>query len=118
MEADGDTTGVLLDIAELWEMYVLSVLRKAAVPFTVAHGTREKKAPKKLLYSGVTGRGLGTLIPDAVVQSDYRIEGVADAKYKPLYPSASNPNGPQREDLYQMAVHGRPRFAKLAVGER
>ncbi len=35
IEANGETKGVLLDVAELWEMYVLSVLRKAATPLTV-----------------------------------------------------------------------------------
>jgi 5-methylcytosine-specific restriction enzyme subunit McrC len=30
---------------------------------------------------------------------------VADAKYKSLHPSANAPNGPQREDLYQMAAY-------------
>ncbi len=47
VDASGETKGVLLDVAELWEMYVLSVLRKAAAPLTVTHGTREKAATKK-----------------------------------------------------------------------
>lgn len=33
------------------------------------------------------------------------VQGVVDAKYKSLHPSASAPNGPQREDLYQMAAY-------------
>lgn len=103
--ASGETKGVLLDVAELWEMYVLSVLRKAAAPLTVTHGTREKAATKKLLHSDITGQGLGTLIPDAILHAGGRVQGVADAKYKSLHPSASAPNGPQREDLYQMAAY-------------
>jgi len=105
IDASGETKGVLLDVAELWEMYVLSVLRKAAAPLAVAHGTREKAASKKLLHSDVTGQGLGTLIPDAILHAGVTIRGVADAKYKSLHPSASAPNGPQREDLYQMAAY-------------
>lgn len=105
IDASGDTKGVLLDVAELWEMYVLSVLRKAASPLSVTHGTREKSATKKLLYSDVTGQGLGTLIPDAILHSGSIIRGVVDAKYKTLHPSASSPNGPQRDDLYQMAAY-------------
>lgn len=35
IDASGETKGVLLDVAELWEMYVLSILRKAAAPLTV-----------------------------------------------------------------------------------
>jgi 5-methylcytosine-specific restriction enzyme subunit McrC len=86
-------------------MYVLSVLRKAAVPLTVTHGTREKTATKRLLHSDITGQGLGTLIPDAILHTGENVQGVADAKYKSLHPSASAPNGPQREDLYQMAAY-------------
>jgi 5-methylcytosine-specific restriction enzyme subunit McrC len=104
-DASGETKGILLDVAELWEMYVLSVLRKAAVPLTVTHGTREKTATKRLLHSDITGQGLGTLIPDAILHTGENVQGVADAKYKSLHPSASAPNGPQREDLYQMAAY-------------
>lgn len=105
IDKDGETKGVLLDVAELWEMYVLNVLRKAALPLSVTHGTREKSATKKLLHSDVTGQGLGTLIPDAILHSGSIIRGVVDAKYKSLHPSASSPNGPQRDDLYQMAAY-------------
>lgn len=105
VDASGETKGVLLDVAELWEMYVLTVLRKAAAPLTVSHGTREKAASKKLLHSDVTGQGLGTLIPDAILHARGHVQGVLDAKYKSLHPSASAPNGPQREDLYQMAAY-------------
>ncbi len=105
LDASGETKGVLLDVAELWEMYVLSVLRKAAAPMIVTHGTREKAASKKMLLSDVTGQGLGTLIPDAILHAGGKIKGVADAKYKPLHSSARAPNGPQREDLYQMAAY-------------
>ena len=105
IDKDGETKGVLLDVAELWEMYVLSVLRKAASPLSVTHGTREKAATKKLLHSDVTGQALGTLIPDAIIHSGPIIRGVVDAKYKSLHPSASSPNGPQRDDLYQMAAY-------------
>ncbi|MCM3562928.1 5-methylcytosine restriction system specificity protein McrC [Hydrogenophaga intermedia] len=105
IDASGETRGVLLDVAELWEMYVLSVLRRAAGPLTVTHGTREKAATRKMLLSDVTGQGLGTLIPDAILHAGGQVHGVVDAKYKSLHPSASAPNGPQREDLYQMAAY-------------
>src|SRR5690606_33059062 len=57
------------------------------------------------LHSEVSGRGLGTLIPDAILLSGSTIRGVVDAKYKSLHPSTSSPNGPQRDDLYQMAAY-------------
>jgi len=119
VDASGETKGVLLDVAELWEMYVLSVLRKAAVPLTVTHGTREKAATKKMLHSDVTGQGLATLIPDAILHAGGQVQGVVDAKYKSLHPSASAPNGPQREDLYQMAAYlGRfiPEVGRMSWG--
>jgi 5-methylcytosine-specific restriction enzyme subunit McrC len=105
VDSSGETKGVLLDVAELWEMYVLSVLRKAAAPLTVTHGTRDKAATKKMLLSDVTGQGLGTLVPDAILHAGGQVQCVVDAKYKSLHPSASAPNGPQREDLYQMAAY-------------
>ncbi|WP_094510654.1 hypothetical protein [Synechococcus sp. MW101C3] len=105
VDASGETKGVLLDVAELWEMYVLSLLRKAATPLNVKHGTRERNASKKLLCSDVDGQGLGTLIPDAVLCRDNDVLAVADAKYKRLHKSRLAPNGPQREDLYQMAAY-------------
>lgn len=105
VDASGETTGVLLDVAELWEMYVLSVLRKAAIPLTVKHGTRERAASRKLLTSDVDGQELGTLIPDAILYDGRDIQGVADAKYKRLHRSSYAPNVPQREDLYQMAAY-------------
>ncbi|MDZ7891755.1 MAG: hypothetical protein U5L73_08335 [Rhodoferax sp.] len=112
VDASGETKGVLLDVAELWEMYVLSVLRRSATPLSVKHGTRERDASKKLLWSDVNGQGLGTLIPDAILSAGNDVQGVADAKYKSLHPSANAPNGPQREDLYQMAAY-LGRFAPL-----
>lgn len=113
IDASGETKGVLLDVAELWEMYVLSVLRKAASPLSVTHGTREKNVTKKLLHSDVTGQGLGTLVPDAVIHEGNQIKGVVDAKYKSLQPSVTAPNGPQREDLYQIAAY-LDRFSQTA----
>jgi 5-methylcytosine-specific restriction enzyme subunit McrC len=105
IDASGDTKGVLLDVAELWEMYVLNVLRKAAAPLSVTHGTREKEGTRKLLRSERTGQGMGTLIPDAILHRSSVTLAVADAKYKSLMPSSATPIGPQREDLYQMAAY-------------
>ncbi|MDL2284965.1 McrC family protein [Oxalobacter sp. OttesenSCG-928-P03] len=105
INAAGETKGVLLDVAELWEMYVLNILRKSAAPFVVTHGTREVSATKKLLQSDVSEQNIGTLIPDAILHNNSIVRGVVDAKYKSLHPSARSPNGPQRDDLYQMAAY-------------
>lgn len=48
-----------------------------------------------------------------------QVQGVVDAKYKSLHPSASAPKGPQREDLYQMAAYlGRfiPEVGRMSWG--
>lgn len=37
--SDGDCQEILLDVAELWELYVLAVLRRAAGHLSVLHGT-------------------------------------------------------------------------------
>jgi 5-methylcytosine-specific restriction enzyme subunit McrC len=104
-DASGDTKGALLDIAELWEIYVLKVLRKATAPLNVVHGTRENTATKHMLRSDVTGQVLGKLIPDAVLYDGAEVVAVADAKYKPLHPRPSAQYGPKREDLYQMGAY-------------
>ena len=95
----------MLDVAELWELYVLAVLRRAASGLSVRHGTRELAAAGALLRSEVDGSVLGALRPDALVAERRRTVGVLDAKYKQLHPTAFAPNGPQREDLYQLAAY-------------
>ncbi len=102
---DGDCQGILLDVAELWELYVLAVLRRAAGHLSVLHGTRELAAPGSLLQSTVDGASLGALRPDALVKDRTRVVCVLDAKYKQLHPTAFAPAGPQREDLYQLAAY-------------
>ncbi|MBL0156820.1 MAG: hypothetical protein IPP47_06910 [Bryobacterales bacterium] len=52
------------------------------------------------------------MIPDAILYSHGHVRGVVDAKYKSIHPSSTAPQGPQREDLYQMAAYP-GRFAQL-----
>lgn len=102
---DGTCQGVLLDVAELWELYVLAVLRRAAAGLVVQHGTREIDALGVLLRSEVDDSELGRLRPDALVTADGGVVAVVDAKYKRLHPTPIAPSGPQREDLYQLAAY-------------
>jgi 5-methylcytosine-specific restriction enzyme subunit McrC len=97
--SDGVSHGVLLDVAELWELHVLHTLRKSCAPLSVKHGTREADTTGKMLHSLVDGRGLGTLIPDALLFDGEQARAVVDAKYKRIHV------GPQREDLYQLAAY-------------
>jgi 5-methylcytosine-specific restriction enzyme subunit McrC len=109
---DGECQGVLLDVAELWELYVLAALRRAAGGLAVRHGTRELAAAGMLLRSETDGTALGALRPDAVVMNRTGPVGVLDAKYKQLHPTLMSPSGPQREDLYQLAAY----LARFGVG--
>jgi 5-methylcytosine-specific restriction enzyme subunit McrC len=104
-DAAGESEGVLFDVAELWELFVLAALRRAGTGIEVLHGTSQDEAREALLTSEVGGNRLGELRPDAVVRRHRRAAGVVDAKYKSPWPTSWNRNGPQREDLYQMAAY-------------
>ncbi len=60
---------------------------------------------RKLLRSDVSGKEIGTLIPDAILFQHGEVRGIVDAKYKSVYLLAIAPQGPQREDLYQTAAY-------------
>ncbi|MBK8119961.1 MAG: hypothetical protein IPK39_12925 [Sulfuritalea sp.] len=99
---EGQCKGVLLDVAELWELYVLAALRRAWPGMDVAHGTRG--ANHRPLLRNDRGVPLGILKPDAIVGRGGQIVAIVDAKYKRLWPSAWNP-APQREDMYQLVAY-------------
>ncbi len=104
-EGKGETEGILFDVAELWELFVLAALRRAAVGLEVLHGTKQVEGWACLLRSDTNEKTLGEMRPDAVIRRDRQPIGVLDAKYKHLWPSISNPHGPKRDDLYQMAAY-------------
>lgn len=104
-EAEGESEGVLFDVAELWELYVLAAVRRAITGFEVLHGTSQEQGRNSLLASDVDGAFLGELRPDAIITQHRQSVGILDAKYKQLWPSKWTPNGPQREDLYQMSAY-------------
>jgi 5-methylcytosine-specific restriction enzyme subunit McrC len=104
-EAAGESEGVLFDIAELWELFVLAALRRSGTGLEVLHGTSQEEGRKSLLVSDADGSTLGHLRPDAVVRRHHREIGVLDAKYKSPWRTKWNPNGTQREDLYQLAAY-------------
>ena len=102
--AEGQRTcGVLLDVAELWELFVLAALRRAAGAAAVRHGTREP-GWGALLTSAASADPLSELRPDAIIDSN-NATGILDAKYKSLRPRAQALRGPLREDLYQAAAY-------------
>lgn len=99
---EGRCKGILLDVAELWELYVLSALKRAWPGLGVAHGTRDDSS--LALLCNRQGGTLGMLKPDAVVSKGGRTLAIVDAKYKRLRTSTWSP-APQREDLYQLAAY-------------
>lgn len=101
----GKTQGILLDVAELWELFVLAALRRAVENQEVVHGTRHREGRSRLLVSEHDGSTMGDLRPDAVVLQRKMTIAVIDAKYKSLRPNRVNNQGVQRADLYQMASY-------------
>lgn len=99
---EGQCKGVLLDVAELWELYVLAALRRAWPGMDVSHGTHG--AEHRPLLRNDRGVPLGMLKPDAIVGKGGRVSAIVDAKYKRLWPSVWN-SAPQRDDLYQLAAY-------------
>jgi 5-methylcytosine-specific restriction enzyme subunit McrC len=101
-KSDDTTQTLLLDVAELWEVYVLDVL-KEAVPssMSVLHGTYESDS--YLLTNSEGTRSLGKLLPDYLLQQSDQTVSVADAKYKRLGDAPWM--SPKRDDLYQMTSY-------------
>ncbi|MFM0191370.1 hypothetical protein PQR25_36795 [Paraburkholderia nemoris] len=100
---EGSCKGVLLDVAELWELYVLSALCMAWPGADVMHGTRTA-ADTRALLSNANGVPLGFLRPDALIAIRGKVVAVVDAKYKSLQPTYHTA-APQREDLYQLVAY-------------
>jgi 5-methylcytosine-specific restriction enzyme subunit McrC len=91
--------GVLLDVAELWELYVLACARRAWPSLDVVHGTHHVNWEP--LLRNAKGDGLANLKPDLIVSDRGRSLAVIDAKYKRLWV----PDAPAREDVYQMVAY-------------
>ncbi len=110
-----DASGILIDVAELWELFVLEALRRGLPHHTVRHGTRELDTRAAYLLTSETqpDRGMGRLLPDYIIEDPDGPLYVLDAKYKALASSRQHPNGVQREDLYQLAAY-MSRFDRVA----
>jgi 5-methylcytosine-specific restriction enzyme subunit McrC len=108
--ADDDSTyGVLIDVAELWEMFVLhcAVL---ATSQPVLHGTNTQSSGHLARSTVDSSRALGKLYPDVLV-GDRPITALLDAKYKRL----GGRRGIGREDLYQLHAYSSTFESPLAA---
>lgn len=106
---DESTHGVLIDVAELWELFVLHCA-DLAIGEPVRHGTTTQA-------SGCLGRSvvdpqrtMGKLYPDVLVGKESTI-ALLDAKYKRL----GGRRGVDREDLYQLHAYASTFKAPLSA---
>lgn len=100
-DASSDThDGVLLDVAELWELFLLQCLRRAVPNRTVVHGTTND-ATALLTSSLDPTKSMGKLYPDFVIRDNGNSSHILDAKYKRL----QDPFPVVREDLYQLTTY-------------
>jgi 5-methylcytosine-specific restriction enzyme subunit McrC len=105
----GSCDGLLLDVAELWELFLLQASRDAFPDDLVEHGTPDRENDERtyLLSNPGLTRGIGQLKPDIVVRRpDGSVRAVLDAKYKPLaFRRPDRIDGVDRADLYQLASY-------------
>jgi 5-methylcytosine-specific restriction enzyme subunit McrC len=95
------TEGVLIDVAELWELFLVHCAKRAFGASAVTHGTRLREARYLLRSTTHPGATLGRLYPDIVVGPLDTPTAIIDAKYKPL----ADPRGVDREYLYQLTSY-------------
>lgn len=105
MEGKKSVTGVLIDVAEIWEMYVHQLIKDISPDIIVEHEGRSIM-PISHLYSNQLQKTLGGLKPDFILRN-YLGEclGVIDAKYKHTKEYSNRPSGILREDLYQIHAY-------------
>jgi 5-methylcytosine-specific restriction enzyme subunit McrC len=104
--AGDDTSGVLVDVAELWELFLLHCARRALGTSRVEHGTGAASSAFLLVSSSDSNARMGRLKPDLVIVDGQGHErAIIDAKYKRLRNSAERPDGVDRGDLYQLTAY-------------
>ena len=104
-DEEGNAEGILIDVAELWELFVLNCVRQAVPPgVTVEHGTAPGRRDY-LLRRDHGDKEMGRLKPDILVLEGDSVIAVVDAKYKRLRDSRERPNGVDGADLYQLVAY-------------
>ena len=104
---DKKVFGILLDMAEVWELYVAKVLQLGLTGYRVEHTGRTREHFRWLFRSEIDdGMLLGSLRPDIIITDDReRFLAVADAKYKNTKIRDGTLTGVAREDLYQISAY-------------
>jgi 5-methylcytosine-specific restriction enzyme subunit McrC len=104
--SEGKSEGLLVDVAELWELFVVKSMAQALPRLRVEHGTHAARSTWLLRSQRDQRSGLGRLKPDVLAHDGDSIRLVADAKYKRLQNDwPGRPQGHEREDLYQMTSY-------------
>jgi len=102
----GRAEGLLLDVAELWELFLLHCMRRALPRLRVEHGTTAGDDAHLLESRSDPGKRIGRLKPDILIRDGGEVVGVFDAKYKQLanrWPDRRD--GIDRADLYQLTTY-------------
>jgi 5-methylcytosine-specific restriction enzyme subunit McrC len=96
--------GVLLDMAEIWELYVAKLLQISLPGLRVNHTGRAAEHIRSLLIAD--GDEFGALRPDIII-SDHQghCRAIADAKYKTTRINSFNRTGVITDDLYQLTAY-------------
>ncbi|WP_145238412.1 MULTISPECIES: 5-methylcytosine restriction system specificity protein McrC [Nocardiaceae] len=97
----GSTEGLLIDVAELWELFLLHCAKRAFGDGNVTHGTHLREGRPLLRSLQHDPATLGRLYPDLVIGPVNHPTAIIDAKYKPL----ADPRGVDRSDLYQLNAY-------------
>lgn len=104
--SSADASGVLIDVAELWELYLVHCARRACGPGRVEHGTAEREGTHLLHSLSHPAAQLGRLKPDILIRTPTgALQAVIDAKYKRLRSWQGSPSGVDRGDLYQLTSY-------------
>jgi 5-methylcytosine-specific restriction enzyme subunit McrC len=103
---DGKAFGILLDMAEIWELYVAKVLQTGLLELNVMHTGRLRENSHWLLGNGMDDEKVGSLRPDIIINDpEKRCVAIVDAKYKTTRLNSVNRTGVVTEDLYQLAAY-------------
>ena len=101
-----DVSGILVDVAELWELFLVHCAELAFGSARVEHGTTESDSSFLLTSASKEGTRMGRLKPDILIRNAAGdLIAVIDAKYKRLQSWAGSPHGVDRGDLYQLTSY-------------
>ena len=92
----------MIDIAELWELYLLRLLQRNLSPEYYVY------SPNALAGSFLLEGDLRSIRPDILIEKDNKVVLIIDAKYKHyshIGKTASGYASIQRDDLYQMNTY-------------